>query len=146
MPSKIYSYQSSLVQSIVVGQSAGTEILFKPVTPKYYTYPSTSQMVHLLKEEVEWMATMDSTNKLPYKTKLYNKHYIYQSTFQTVHLLKEEVGWIATMDSINKPPTKPKTIRGKWSTYPSFFMNIKTIPTYKWSCDTQSDSDDWSCN
>src|SRR3972149_6414196 len=30
-------------------------------------------------------------------------------------------------------------------TYPSFFMNIKTIPTYGWSCETLSEGDVWTC-
>src|SRR3972149_10310173 len=30
-------------------------------------------------------------------------------------------------------------------TYPSFFMNINTIPSYKWSCETLSEGDVWTC-
>ena len=29
--------------------------------------------------------------------------------------------------------------------YPSFFMNINTIPSYKWSCETLSEGDVWTC-
>jgi hypothetical protein len=110
MPYKVYSYQNTIVQAMagaLIGQASDSQVLYRQVTPPQYQYPFSSQMIHLLKEEVLFLSTMDSTNR---------------------------------------PPYVPSKNRLKWSTYPSFFMNLKTIPTNKWSCTSRDSDEQWTCD
>ncbi len=73
------------------------------------------------------------------------RHYNYQSSFNAVGTFYNifNVPFIHTV-SVTEYWTKN---RRKWVEYlyPSFFMNIKRIPTYRWSCESFEKSDEWTC-
>lgn len=79
-----------------------------------------------------------------------NREYLYQHVFPYAvkHALKT-VPWTMTFSLYAANSylnmKRVKEARKVYSTYPSFFMNIKTIPTYKWSCTSVDTTDDWTC-
>lgn len=79
-----------------------------------------------------------------------NNEYLYQHIFNmpVKHDLKT-VPWIMTFNAYVANSylniRRVKEIKKVYSTYPSFFMNMKTIPTYKWACTTLNTTDNWIC-
>lgn len=80
-----------------------------------------------------------------------NREYLYQHVFnRTINHGLKTVPWAMTFSLyvansyLNMKRTKE--INKVYSIYPSFFMNIKTIPTYKWSCISVDTTDSWTCS
>ncbi len=73
-------------------------------------------------------------------------HYSYESFFFVSFLRSyKRDPWLATISNIILP-TKNTNLKWARVAYLSFFMNIKTIPTNKWSCPSRDSDEQWACD
>ena len=73
------------------------------------------------------------------------RHYGYQSTFGNHAGILYDLKNVCYIHTQDRPEHWSKHRRKYLEhTYPSFFMNIRLVPTYQWECSDFEESDEWT--